>query len=79
MSESSYELIISFIHPLSKQRTKNSFKYFSFSEMGLMRGLAALCLVAGHVTGFQPAILVSTGTAHIVAVAATEETNKRAR
>lgn len=47
--------------------------------MGLKLCLAAVCLVPGLVTGFQPAILVSTGTAHIVAVAATEEANKRAR
>ena len=51
--------------------------------MGPMLGLAALCLVPGLMgdpdPGFQPVILVTTGTnAAIAAAAATEEANKRA-
>ena len=76
MLESFYESIFSLI--------RSYFQYFSFSDMGPMLGLAALCLVPGLMAdpdpGFQPVILVTTGTNAAIAagVAATEEANKKA-
>lgn len=46
--------------------------------MGLMLGLAALCLALGYVSaGFQP-VLVSTFNSGAIAAAATADINKRA-